>query len=154
MKLFERGARGMNLTDAGHLLYRYAIANRAELDGLRSQAEEFDALRRGQVRIASVEGMLTSFLPDFFIGLSRDYPGISMSVPPWDREMSRRWSAKTDIGLMERLVPSSGRSPTGSTTSYSSIRNTAGAHAAGRRAFPDRSAAMAVVAMPKHHSGR
>jgi DNA-binding transcriptional LysR family regulator len=70
----------MNLTDAGHLLYRYAIANRAELDGLRSQAEEFDALRRGQVRIATVEGMLTSFLPDFFIGLSRDYPGISMSV--------------------------------------------------------------------------
>ncbi|UZE50640.1 LysR family transcriptional regulator [Rhodopseudomonas sp. P2A-2r] len=80
VKLFERGARGMNLTDAGHVLYRYAIENRTQLDGLRSRVEEFDSLRRGQVKIATVEGMLASFLPDFFVDLSRDYPGISMSV--------------------------------------------------------------------------
>jgi DNA-binding transcriptional LysR family regulator len=72
--------RGMNLTDAGHVLYRYAVENRTQLDGLRSRVEEFDSLRRGQVKIATVEGMLASFLPDFFVGLSRDYPGISMSV--------------------------------------------------------------------------
>lgn len=80
VKLFERGARGMNLTDAGHVLYRYAVENRTQLDGLRSRVEEFDSLRRGQVKIATVEGMLASFLPDFFVGLSRDYPGISISV--------------------------------------------------------------------------
>lgn len=80
VKLFERGARGMNLTDAGHVLYRYAIENRNQLDGLRSKVEEFDQLRRGQVRIATVEGMLTSFLPNFFVELSREYPGIAMSV--------------------------------------------------------------------------
>jgi DNA-binding transcriptional LysR family regulator len=80
VKLFERGARGMSLTDAGHVLYRYAVENRNQLDGLRSRVEEFDSLRRGQVKLATVEGLLASFLPDFFIGLSRDYPGISMSV--------------------------------------------------------------------------
>ena len=80
VKLFERGARGMNLTDAGHALYRYAVENRTQLDGLRSRVEEFDSLRRGQVKIATVEGMLGRFLPDFFIELSRDYPGISISV--------------------------------------------------------------------------
>ena len=80
VKLFERGARGMNLTDAGHVLYRYAIDNRTQLDGLRSKVEEFDSLRRGQVKIATVEGLLASFLSDFVIDLSQEYPGISISV--------------------------------------------------------------------------
>jgi DNA-binding transcriptional LysR family regulator len=80
VKLFERGARGMNLTDAGHVLYRYAIENRKQLDGLRSEVEEFDSLRRGQVRIATVEGLVASFLSDFVVDLSREYPGISISV--------------------------------------------------------------------------
>src|ERR1700704_6374076 len=56
VKLFERGARGMNLTDAGHLLYRYAVDNRNQLDGVRSRVQEFDSLLRGQVKIATVEG--------------------------------------------------------------------------------------------------
>lgn len=80
VKLFERGARGMVLTDAGHVLYRYAIENRNQLDGLRSQVEEFDSLRRGQVKIATVEGMLSTFLPDFFVDLAGAYPGIGLSV--------------------------------------------------------------------------
>lgn len=80
VKLFERGARGMNLTDAGHVLYRYAIENRNQLDGLRSKVEEFDSLRRGQVKIATVEGLIASFLSDFVVDLSGEYPGISVSV--------------------------------------------------------------------------
>lgn len=80
VKLFERGARGMNLTDAGHVLYRYAVENRSQLDGLRSQVEEFTSLRRGQVKIATVEGMLSSFLPNSFVDLSQQYPGIALSV--------------------------------------------------------------------------
>jgi DNA-binding transcriptional LysR family regulator len=80
VKLFERGARGMNLTDAGHVLYRYAIENRNQLDGLRSKVEEFDSLRRGQVKIATVEGLVASFLSDFVVDLSNEYPGISISV--------------------------------------------------------------------------
>ena len=80
VKLFERGARGMNLTAAGHVLYRYAAENRSQLDGLRSQVEEFASLRRGQVKIATVEGMLSSFLPNFFVDLAKEYPGIALSI--------------------------------------------------------------------------
>jgi DNA-binding transcriptional LysR family regulator len=70
----------MNLTDAGHVLYRHAIENRNQLDGLRSKAEEFDSLRRGQVKIATVEGLIASFLSDFVVELSQEDPGISVSV--------------------------------------------------------------------------
>jgi DNA-binding transcriptional LysR family regulator len=80
VKLFERGARGMVLTDAGHLLYRYAVENRSLLDGIRAKVQEFDTLRRGQVKIATVEGMLASFLSNFVVDLAGDFPGISISI--------------------------------------------------------------------------
>jgi DNA-binding transcriptional LysR family regulator len=70
----------MVLTDAGHVLYRYAIENRNQLDGLRSKVEEFDSLRRGQVKIATVEGLLASFLSDFVVDLAGEYPGISIAL--------------------------------------------------------------------------
>jgi DNA-binding transcriptional LysR family regulator len=80
VKLFERGARGMVLTGAGQLLYRYAVENRNQLDGIRAKVQEFDTLRRGKVKIATVEGMLTNFLMKFVIDLAGDYPGISISI--------------------------------------------------------------------------
>jgi DNA-binding transcriptional LysR family regulator len=80
VKLFERGARGMALTGAGHLLYRYAIENRDLLDGIRARVQEFDALRRGQVKVATVEGMLANFLSNFVVELAGDYPGIAISI--------------------------------------------------------------------------
>ena len=80
VKLFERGARGMMLTDAGRLLYRYAVENRHQLDGIRVKVQEFETMRRGQVKFAAVEGMVTNFLSNFVIDLSADYPGISTSM--------------------------------------------------------------------------
>ncbi|MBS0532120.1 MAG: LysR family transcriptional regulator [Proteobacteria bacterium] len=79
-KLFERGARGMRLTDAGHLLYRYAVESQTRLEGIHAQVEEFGSLQRGHVKIATVEGLLASFLSDFLASLERDYPGISITV--------------------------------------------------------------------------
>lgn len=80
VKLFERGARGMNLTAAGHALYRYAISNRVELEALRSRVAEFDNIRRGKVKLATVEGLLAKFLSDFLIDLAVDFPGISVAI--------------------------------------------------------------------------
>jgi len=79
-KLFERGARGMSLTDAGNLLYRFAVENQSRLDDIRAQVEAFDSLQRGHVKIATVEGLLAGFLSDFVADLGRMHPGISMSV--------------------------------------------------------------------------
>ncbi|HYI28029.1 MAG TPA: LysR family transcriptional regulator [Bradyrhizobium sp.] len=79
-KLFERGARGMTLTGAGHLLYRYAVESQDKLDRIRAQVEEFDSLQRGHVKLATVEGLLASFVSDFVVDLSKDYPGISITV--------------------------------------------------------------------------
>jgi DNA-binding transcriptional LysR family regulator len=79
-KLFNRGARGMSLTDAGNLLYRYAVESQGRLERIRAQVEEFDSLQRGHVKIATVEGLLASFLSDFIAHLEHDHPGISIAV--------------------------------------------------------------------------
>src|SRR5882757_1251767 len=65
VKLFERGARGMSLTNAGHLLLRYAMESRKQLDDIRTLVQEFDSLQRGHIRLATVEGQLASFVSDF-----------------------------------------------------------------------------------------
>jgi DNA-binding transcriptional LysR family regulator len=70
----------MTLTGAGHLLYRYAVESEDRLDRIRAQVEEFDSLQRGHVKLATVEGLLASFVSDFVVDLSKDYPGISITV--------------------------------------------------------------------------
>jgi len=80
VKLFERNARGMVLTDAGRLVYRYAVDNRNLLDGIRARVQEFETMRRGQIKFATVEGMLSNFLSNFLIELSAAYPGIFVST--------------------------------------------------------------------------
>lgn len=107
VKLFERGARGMNLTAAGHALYRYAIENRTQLDGLRSRVAEFDTIRRGQVKVATVEGLLSRFLSDFLIDLSAEYPGISVAVNVLgSRAVAEQVSqSDADLGLVFGRTP-------------------------------------------------
>jgi DNA-binding transcriptional LysR family regulator len=106
-KLFERGARGMSLTDAGHLLYRYAVENQGQLERIRAQVEEFDSLQRGHVKIATVEGLLASFLSDFIADLARDYPGISTSVTAvGSRDVAELISRhEADLGLVFGRAP-------------------------------------------------
>jgi DNA-binding transcriptional LysR family regulator len=106
-KLFERGARGMSLTDAGRLLYRYAQDNQTQLDRIRSQVEEFDSLQRGHVRIATVEGLLASFLLDFIVDLAREHPGISTSVTAvGSRDVADMISRhEADLGLVFGRAP-------------------------------------------------
>jgi DNA-binding transcriptional LysR family regulator len=107
VKLFERGARGMNLTNAGHLLLRYAVDSRRQLDDIRMLVQEFDSLQRGHVTLATVEGPLASFISDFVIDLSRQYPGVTVAVTAVGSrdvaEMVGRHEA--DLGLVFGRAP-------------------------------------------------
>jgi DNA-binding transcriptional LysR family regulator len=99
VRLFERGARGMVLTDAGRLLYRYAVENRNQLDGIRVKVQEFETMRRGQVKFATVEGMLANFLSNFVIDLSADYPGISVSITVMGSRDVAEMVGRNDVDL-------------------------------------------------------
>ncbi len=78
--LFERHARGMTLTAAGHLLMLYANETRTRLDVLREQIAEFDGLGRGHVDIACVEGLLSGLMPQFVRNYLGRHSRIGLSV--------------------------------------------------------------------------
>lgn len=78
--LFERRARGMVLTAAGRLLLEYTDESRARLDVLRSRIQDFETLRRGEVDIACVEGLLNGFMPEFVERVQREHEGLVLRV--------------------------------------------------------------------------
>lgn len=100
--LFERRARGMALTEAGRLLLEYADDSRARLEKLRGQIHEFEALERGQVEIACVEGMLSGFMPDFVEAFLAEYPGLSLNVSAMGSQAVAEAVAehRVDIGIL------------------------------------------------------
>lgn len=78
--LFERRARGMVLTAAGRLLLEYIDDSRARLDEVRSRIQDFESLRRGEVDIACVEGLLNGFMPEFVECLQAEHEGLVLRV--------------------------------------------------------------------------
>ncbi len=79
-KLFERTAKGMQLTEVGRELYGFVEENNRGVDALLQRIEDIDELRHGAVRIASIEGATTSFLPDALARFSASFPGIKFEV--------------------------------------------------------------------------
>ena len=78
--LFDRSGRGLSLTPAGHVLLR---GLRQAVQGHENTLDELSALRgltRGLLRIATVESVSVSILPDMLLHFARSYPGIQVSV--------------------------------------------------------------------------
>jgi DNA-binding transcriptional LysR family regulator len=78
--LFERHGRGLALSAAGKVLLG---GLKSVLQGHEATLDHLDALRglkRGRLRIATVESISVSALPDLLARFAADYPGIETSV--------------------------------------------------------------------------
>jgi DNA-binding transcriptional LysR family regulator len=80
VQLIERRARGIAPTPAGELLYRYWRDASFHVERLRSEIDALKGLRRGNVRIATVESLTTGLLPDAIEKFRAQYPGITFEV--------------------------------------------------------------------------
>ena len=74
--LFERKPRGMALTAAGEIFVRYARAVALETDRLSSELDELRGIRRGKIRIATVEGVVADILIDVMADFRRRHDGV------------------------------------------------------------------------------
>lgn len=78
--LFDRSGRGLSLTPAGAILLR---GLRQASQGHENTLDELSALKglkRGLLRIATVESVSVSMLPDMLLEFARSYPGIEVAV--------------------------------------------------------------------------
>jgi DNA-binding transcriptional LysR family regulator len=80
MPLFERHAAGMRLTVAGEVFARQARATVRDFERLRSEIDDLQQLRRGTVRIFSVEPTVASVVYRAIAEFARSYPGITYEV--------------------------------------------------------------------------
>lgn len=78
--LFERHALGMRLTAAGEVFARQARSTLRDFDRLRSDLDDLQNLRRGVVRISSMEGAVSGLLYGAVREFSREYPGITYEI--------------------------------------------------------------------------
>lgn len=78
--LFDRSGRGLGLTPAGEVLLR---GLRRAAQGHENTLDELSALRgltRGLLRIATVESVSVSILPDMLLDFASSYPGVQVAV--------------------------------------------------------------------------
>jgi len=78
--LFERHATGVRLTQAGEVFVRQARATVRDFDRLHSEIDDLQRLRRGLVRIFSVEATVASVVYRAIAEFAREYPGITYEV--------------------------------------------------------------------------
>jgi DNA-binding transcriptional LysR family regulator len=80
VKLFERRARGVELTDAGHALVRHVRSLHAALHALESEVVEFSRGIKGHLRVAANAGAIAECLPADLAAFSMANPGIRISL--------------------------------------------------------------------------
>lgn len=78
--LFERKPRGVALTEAGKLLYAYCLNSTFAIDRLYSEIDELKGLRRGHVRLAAMESVVTSALSSAIHAFRTEHPHITFNV--------------------------------------------------------------------------
>ncbi len=78
--IFERSAQGIRLTAAGESFIRWVRAQAADLERVRSQIEDLSGMRRGHVRIACSQALVSSFLAEEISKFRSRFPLVSFEI--------------------------------------------------------------------------
>ena len=100
--LFQRHARGVELTSAGEIFLRHARSSLRQDERVRSELDALKGLRTGTVNIQAIESLVPSVLPQVILGFSARHPGISfnVTVDRTDLILAAVRDGRTDIGLV------------------------------------------------------
>lgn len=99
--LFERHARGIKLTPAGELLFGTVREMGFSAERVRSEIAALEGLKRGHIKIHSVESMLHVIIPNVISKFHDQYPGVNFEVivASSDAVVTAVRNGETDIGL-------------------------------------------------------
>ena len=80
MALFDRSGRQLDVTAAGQALLRGLRATTRDHEQTLDHISALKGLKRGHIRVATVESISTSILPEVLTAFSAIYPGLQVSV--------------------------------------------------------------------------
>ena len=104
-ELFERGGRGVRLTDAGRTYHPYAERILRTLQEGRDALEEVGTLRLGSLRLGSALTISTYVLPRILHTFRQRYPGVDVVIRTGRSEqvLSMLQADEIQIGLVRAL---------------------------------------------------
>lgn len=113
IELFERIGRSLRLSEAGAILLRSLETMERRYEETLSTIDALRGLRRGKIRIATVESVSVALLPDLLAEFAVRYPGIEIAVTVRgsDAVADLVRQAEADLGFtfnptsLEGLVP-------------------------------------------------
>lgn len=100
--LFQRHARGVELTSAGEIFLRHARSSLRQAERVRSELDALKGLRSGTINLQTIESLVPGVLPQVIVGFSKRHPGITfnVTVDRTDRILVAVREGRTDIGLV------------------------------------------------------
>ena len=100
--LFQRHARGVELTSAGEIFLRHARSSLRQDERVRSELDALKGLRHGTINMQSIESLVPGVLPQVILGFSKRHPGITfnITVDRSDQILAAVREGRTDIGLV------------------------------------------------------
>lgn len=101
-KLFERRAKGVKLTAAGLILVEQLHSTVRDLDRARWQIAELEGLKRGEIVVHCIEGVVENWLPRHIARFKSLYPEINfrVAVMSTDRIIEALMAGDSDIGIV------------------------------------------------------
>ncbi|MHA6729994.1 LysR family transcriptional regulator [Devosia sp. A369] len=105
--LFERSSRGVNLTPAGEIYIQYAQSVLFEKDRLRFDIDELKGLKRGHVRITTIDGVVSGHLSVAVSSFTKLYPGVTFQLTSTGTELVTKAvrEGDADIGIAYQPTP-------------------------------------------------
>jgi DNA-binding transcriptional LysR family regulator len=88
IRLVERNARGVRLTDAGRALVEHADAILARLADAEAELEAIAGLRGGRLRLASFPSAGATIMPEAIARFRERHPGVELTLEPAEPEPS------------------------------------------------------------------
>lgn len=109
-RLFDRGRRGVTLTDAGETLHGYTRSILRLLAEAEAAVTDVSQIAEGQMTVAATPGISVYYLPDWMQAFRAIYPNLTVhsrtSITP--EIVAELREGKIDIGLVEGELNSGG----------------------------------------------
>lgn len=101
VQLFERHARGVELTDAGRALVRHIRSLHASLNALEDEVAEYARGIRGHLRVVANSSAIAECLPPDLAAFASAHPGVQISLEDQTSAQVQRSVAegRADVGI-------------------------------------------------------
>jgi DNA-binding transcriptional LysR family regulator len=105
--LFERSKTGVKLTSAGEILTRQTTRMFRDLDRARGEIDDLRGLRRGEVHLWAMEGVVSGILPAVISRFHRQFPGVTFHVvtSSTDRMIEALLDDVADVAITFNAAP-------------------------------------------------